>query len=109
MLPFSTTIVLSLIEYFCVIVLHVIYAFGHFGVEEALWSALGFIPILLTILLFRLVKKESVIVSAFYICMLVASYLISYKLQTLGMLIMVYFAGALMIALHSDRKMMLEY
>ena len=61
MLPFSTTIVLSLIEYFCVIVLHVIYAFGHFGVEEALWSALGFIPILLTILLFRLVKKESVI------------------------------------------------
>ena len=109
MLPFSTTIVLSLIEYFCVIVLHVIYALGHYGVESALWAALGFIPILLTVLLFRLSTKEAVIVRVFYISMLVASYLISWKIQTLGMLIMVYFAGALMIALHSNRKLMLEY
>ena len=57
MLPFSTTMVLSLIEFFCVVVLHVIYAFGHFGMEETLLSAVGFIPILLTVLLFRLVKK----------------------------------------------------
>ncbi|MCR5847404.1 MAG: response regulator [Lachnospiraceae bacterium] len=109
MLPFSTTIVLSLIEYFCVTVLHVIYAFGHFGITEALWSALGFIPILLTILVFRLTGKESVIVRVFYISMLAGSYLISWKIETLGMLIMVYFAGALMIALHSNRKLMLEY
>ena len=109
MLPFSTTIVLSLIEYFCVIVLHVIYALGHYGVESALWAALGFIPILLTVLLFRLSTKEAVVVRAFYISMLIASYLISWKIQTLGMLIMVYFAGALMIALHSNRKLMLEY
>ena len=109
MLPFSTTIVLSLIEYFCVIVLHVIYALGHYGVESALWAALGFIPILLTVLLFRLSTKEAVIIRVFYISMLIASYLISWKIQTLGMLIMVYFAGALMIALHSNRKLMLEY
>ncbi|MBO4347193.1 MAG: response regulator [Lachnospiraceae bacterium] len=109
MLPFSTTIVLSLIEYFCVIVLHVIYAYSNFGIEESLWSALGFIPILLTVLFFRLMKKESVIVRVFYISMLIASYFISWKIETLGMLIMVYFAGALMIALHSDRKLMLEY
>lgn len=109
MLPFSTTMVLSLIEFFCVIVLHVIYAFGHFGIEETLWSALGFIPILLTVLLFRLIKKESVIIRVFYISMLLSSYFISWKIQTLGMLIMVYFAGALMIALHSNRKLMLEY
>ncbi|MBQ2184557.1 MAG: hypothetical protein II399_07950, partial [Lachnospiraceae bacterium] len=109
MLPFSTTMVLSLIEFFCVIVLHVIYAFGHFGIEETLWSALGFIPILLTVLLFRLMKKESVIIRVFYISMLLSSYFISWKIQTLGMLIMVYFAGALMIALHSNRKLMLEY
>ena len=51
MLPFSTTMVLSLIEFFCVVVLHVIYAFGHFGIEETLLSAIGFIPILLTVLL----------------------------------------------------------
>ncbi|MBP5564769.1 MAG: response regulator [Lachnospiraceae bacterium] len=109
MLPFSTTIVLSLIEYFCVTILHVIYAYGHFSLEETLWSALGFIPILLTILLSRTAKKESVIVRGFYISMLIVSYMISYKLETLGMLIMVYFAGALMIALHSNRKLMLEY
>ncbi len=109
MLPFSTTMVLSLIEFFCVVVLHVIYAFGHFGMEETLLSAIGFIPILLTVLLFRLVKKENIIVRVFYISMLIASYFISWKIQTLGMLIMVYFAGALMIALHSNRKLMLEY
>ena len=109
MLPFSTTMVLSLIEFFCVVVLHVIYAFGHFGMEETLLSAIGFIPILLTVLLFRLVKKENVIVRVFYISMLIASYFIAWKIQTLGMLIMVYFAGALMIALHSNRKLMLEY
>ena len=109
MLPFSTTMVLSLIEFFCVVVLHVIYAFGHFGIEETLLSAIGFIPILLTVLLFRLVKKESIIIRVFYISMLIASYFISWKIQTLGMLIMVYFAGALMIALHSNRKLMLEY
>ncbi len=109
MLPFSTTMVLSLIEFFCVVVLHVIYAFGHFGMEETLLSAIGFIPILLTVLLFRLVKKENIIVRVFYISMLIASYFIAWKIQTLGMLIMVYFAGALMIALHSDRKLMLEY
>ena len=109
MLPFSTTIVLSLIEYFCVIVLHVVYAFGHFGIEETLWASLGFIPILLTVLLFRIQKNEAVIVRVFYISMLVASYFISFKIQTLGMLIMVYFAGALMIALHSNKNLMLEY
>ena len=109
MLPFSTTMVLSLIEFFCVVVLHVIYGFGHFGMEETLLSAIGFIPILLTVLLFRLVKKENVIVRVFYISMLIASYFIAWKIQTLGMLIMVYFAGALMIALHSNRKLMLEY
>jgi len=101
--------VLSLIEYFCVIVLHVVYAYGHFGVEDSLWVALGFIPILLTVLFFRLSKKEKLIVRVFYISMLVASYLISWKIETLGMLIMVYFAGALMIALHSNRMLMLEY
>ena len=78
MLPFSTTIVLSLIEYFCVIVLHVIYAYSNFGIEESLWSALGSIPILLTVLFFRLMKKESVIVRVFYISMLIASYFISW-------------------------------
>ena len=109
MLPFSTTIVLSLIEYFCVIILHVIYAYGHFGIEDSLFVAIGFIPILLTVLFFRLSKKESVVVRVFYISMLAASYLVSYRIQTLGMLIMVYFAGALMIALHSNRKLMLEY
>ena len=109
MLPFSTTMVLSLIEFFCVVVLHVIYAFGHFGIEETLLSAVGFIPILLTVLLFRLVKKESIIIRVFYISMLISSYFMAWKIQTLGMLIMVYFAGALMIALHSDRKLMLEY
>ena len=109
MLPFSTTMVLSLIEFFCVVVLHVIYAFGDFGMEETLLSAIGFIPILLTVLLFRLVKKESIIIRVFYISMLISSYFMAWKIQTLGMLIMVYFAGALMIALHSDRKLMLEY
>ncbi len=109
MLTFSTTIVLSLIEYFCVVILHVVYAYGHFGIEDTLFVALGFIPMLLTILFFRLLKNETVIVRIFYISMLLASYLMSWKIQTLGMLIMVYFAGALMIALHSNYKLMIEY
>ena len=109
MLPFSTTMILSLIEYFCVIMLHVIYAYGHFGIEDTLWVLLGFLPILLTTLFFRLSTKENLIARVFYISVLAASYLISWKIQTLGMLIMVYFALALMIALHSKRYLMLEY
>lgn len=109
MLPFSTTIVLCLIEYFSVIVLHLVYALEHFPSGDAWWVTLGFLPLLLTLLLFRLVKNEKVVIRCFYITMLVVSYLITWRLETIGMLVMIYMAGALMITLYSDRNILLEY
>ena len=109
MLPFSTNILLSIIEFFSIVILHVIYALTQFGWEKALFVSIGFLPALLTILLYRLVKKENVIVRCFYLTMLITSYLISSMLDTLGMLIMIYFAGALVMALYAKRGLMIEY
>lgn len=109
MLPFSTNIALSIIEFFSIVILHVIYAFTQFGWERALFVSIGFLPALLTILLYRLVKNENAIIRCFYITMLLTSYLISLMLGTLGMLIMIYFAGALVMALYARRGMMVEY
>ncbi len=109
MLPYSTNIILCIIEYFSVIVLHLVYAFEHFTTKEAMWVTLGFIPSLLTIVLFRLVKNEKIVVRSFYISMIIVSYLVTWRLETLGMLTMIYMAGALMITLYSNRNILLEY
>ncbi len=109
MLPFSTTIVLCVIEFVCVVTLHVIYAYSQFGINEALWISIGYLAPLATFLVFRFVKKEKVIVRVFYITMLVISYLISWRLETLGMIIMIFFAAGILIALYSNKEMMFEY
>lgn len=109
MLPFSTTITLCLIEIFCVVTLHVIYAFTQFGITEALWISIGYVAPLASFLVFRFVKNEKTIVRVFYISMLVVSYLISWRLETLGLIIMIFFAAGILIALYSNREMMFEY
>ena len=109
MLPFSTTIVLCLIEFFCVVTLHVIYAFSQHGPIEALWVCIGYIAPAVTLLLFKFVKNEKIIVRIFYILMLITSYIISWRLDTLGMIIMIFFSAGILIALYSDKRIMFEY
>ena len=109
MLSFSTNIVLCVIEFFSVVLLHVAYALSQYGPEKAALIAIGFLPALLTILLFRLVKNEKVVIRCFYLTMVVTSYVISWQLGMLGTLSVIYFAGALMMALYANRRLMLEY
>ena len=47
MLPFRTSIIVSIIEFFSVVLLHVVYAFNQFGWEQALFISIGFLPVLL--------------------------------------------------------------
>lgn len=109
MLPFRTSILVSIIEFFSVVLLHVVYALNQFGVEQALYTSIGFLPVLLTVLLYRTIKSENTIVRCFYVTMTLTSYLISVQLDTLGMLIMIYMAEALMIALFVKRRVFIEY
>lgn len=109
MLPFSTNIKLSIVEFLCVVILYVAYAWNKYGLEKAWYVCIGFLPVLLTMLLCRLVKKEEAIIRVFYISMLLTSFLISYWLDTLGLLTMIYMAGALVIALYAKKKLMIEY
>ena len=62
MLPFSTSVWLSIVEFFSIILLHVVYAYNMYGVEKALLMSIGFLPVLLTLLLFRTIKSEDWIV-----------------------------------------------
>lgn len=109
MLPFSTTIILSIIEFFCVVMLHFIYAWSQLGFSGASFVAIGFLPAVVTALLYRFVKKEKLILRVFYISMLITTYLMAWQLDTLGMYLIICFAGGLLVALYSDRNLMVEY
>lgn len=109
MLPFSTSVWLSIVEFFSIILLHVIYALNAYGVEKALQISVGFLPVLLTLLLFRTIKNENVILRCFYITMTITSYIITGQLQMLGILIVVYMAQGLIIALYAKTRILVEY
>lgn len=109
MLPFATNVLISIVEFFCVVTLHVIYAFYQFGLESALFVAIGYIPVLLTLLLYRTIKSENIIIRSFYITMLLTSYFIALQLGTVGMLIMVFLGTGLIIALFARNEIVLEY
>jgi len=109
MLPFRTSMTLSIIEFFCTVLLYVVYALNQYGTEQAIFISIGFLPVLLTLLLYRIVKNENAILRCFYITMSVTSYIISLRLEILGMLILVYMAQGLIIALYSRTRILVEY
>ena len=109
MLPFKNSIAVSIIEFFSVVLLYVIYALNQFGPQKAVFISIGFLPVLLTLLLYRTISNENIIVRCFYVTMTLTSYLISLQLDTLGMLIMIYMAEALMIALFVKKRIFIEY
>lgn len=109
MLPFSTSVWLSIVEFFSIILLHVIYAYNAYGIETALLISIGFLPVLLTLLLFRTIKNENVIVRCFYVTMSITSYIITGQLQMLGILIIIYMAQGLIVALYAKTKILVEY
>ena len=104
MLPFSTSVWLSIVEFFSIILLHVIYAYNAYGIETALLISIGFLPVLITLLLFRTIKNENVIVRCFYVTMSITSYIITGQLQMLGILIIIYMAQGLIVALYAKTK-----
>lgn len=109
MLPFKTNITLSIIEFFSVVLLHVIYAAVQFDAEKALFTSVGFLPVLLTLLLYRTIRNEEAIVRCLYITVVITSYLICFSLGTLAMLINIFFAVALMISLFLKLRILVEY
>ena len=109
MLPFKTNIILCVIEFFSVVLLHVAYALSQDGPEKAAFISIGFLPALLTILLYRLVKNERIVIRCFYLSMIATSYIISWQLGMLGTLSVIFLAGALMLALYANLSLMIEY
>ena len=109
MLPFSTSVWLSIVEFFSIVLLHVIYAFNAYGAEKALLISIGFLPVLLTLLLFRTIKNENAIVRCFYITMTITSYIITGQLQMIGILIIIYMAQGLIVALFAKTRILVEY
>ena len=104
MLPYSTNIVLCVIEFFSMVLLYVAYAFSQYGIEKALFISIGFLPALLTILLYRFVRNEKLVIRIFYLTMVITSYVISWQLGMLGSLAIIFFAGALMMALYANSR-----
>ena len=109
MLPFSTSVWLSIIEFFSIILLHVIYALNMYGPEKALLMSIGFLPVLLTLLLFRTIKSEDWIVRCFYITMTITTYIVTGQLKLLGILIIIYLAEGMIIALYAKTRLLIEY
>jgi len=109
LLPFSTSVWLSIIEFFSIILLHVIYAFNMYGPEKALLMSIGFLPVLLTLLLFRTIKSEDWIVRCFYITMTITTYIVTGQLKLLGILIIIYLAEGMIIALYAKTRLLVEY
>ncbi len=109
MLPFSTSVWLSIVEFFSIILLHVVYAYNAYGAEMALLISIGFLPVLLTLLLFRTIKNENTIVRCFYVTMSITSYIITGQLQMLGILIIIYMAQGLIVALYAKTRILVEY
>lgn len=109
MLPFSTSVWLSIIEFFSIVLLHVIYALNAYGAEKALLISIGFLPVLLTLLLFRTIKNENLIVRIFYITMTLTSYIITSQLHMLGILIIIFLAQGLIISLYVKTRILVEY
>lgn len=109
MLPFSTSVWLSIVEFFSIILLHVVYAYNMYGIEKALLMSIGFLPVLLTLLLFRTIKSEDWIVRCFYVTMTITTYIVTGQLQLLGILIIIYFAEGMIIALYAKTRLLVEY
>ena len=109
MIPFTTNIIICIIQFFCVVLINVVYAFTQFGMEEALLTSIGFLPILITIFMQRISEKRRLIVRTFYLLTIITSYVIAVQLNTVGMLVMVFLASGVTLALFSDFGIMLEY
>ncbi|MCR4686319.1 MAG: response regulator [Lachnospiraceae bacterium] len=109
MIPFTTNIIICIIQFFCVVLINVVYAFTQFGMEEALLTSIGFLPILITIFMQRISEKKRLIIRTFYLLTIITSYVIAVQLNTVGMLVMVFLASGVTLALFSDFGIMLEY
>ncbi len=109
MIPFTTNIIICIIQFFCVVLINVVYAFTQFGMEEALLTSIGFLPILITIFMQRISEKRRLIIRTFYLLTIITSYVIAVQLNTVGMLVMVFLASGVTLALFSDFGIMLEY
>jgi signal transduction histidine kinase/FixJ family two-component response regulator/HPt (histidine-containing phosphotransfer) domain-containing protein len=77
--------------------------------EEALLTSIGFLPILITIFMQRISEKRRLIIRTFYLLTIITSYVIAVQLNTVGMLVMVFLASGVTLALFSDFGIMLEY
>ena len=109
MIPFTTNIIICIIQFFCVVLINVVYAFTQFGMEEALLTSIGFLPILITLFMQRITQKKKLIIRTFYILTIITSYVIAVQLNTVGMLVMVFLASGVTLALFSNFGIMLEY
>ena len=109
MLPFKKTMQLCLFENFLCIFIHVFYGFCEYGPQMAGVLCLGFIPLLISDLVFTRSKKEPVVIRWFYISVIVSTCFIGYFIGTVTMFILVFMSTAVLIAMFIIPTMFIEY
>lgn len=109
MLPFRKNIIIFIIEFLCTVLLQTVYAISEYGMQRALMTLVGLIPVFLVFLLSMHIEKETFVVRCLYISAIPSLYYMSYATSTQGMLVFVFLATATTIALFLIQQIMIEY
>lgn len=109
MLPFKKNMQLALFEYFVYIVIHIIYGFYNSGPDSAWFMCLAFIPLLFSCLVFAASNREHLVIRWFYISVIVSGCFLGYYQGTIGMVIFIFMATAVLISMFIIPSLFIEY
>lgn len=109
MLPFKSNIKIFIIEFLCAVGLLFAYAISMYGIEQAAFVALGFLPALFMFLTATRFKNERTIIRCLYIATEVTFYFLCVLLGAHGFLAFMYLSVAVMLCLFIIPSILIEY
>lgn len=105
MYGYRNTVRLCLLEYFIVMLAHMVYAFVNFGAEEGIYVLIiTAVMISITFLFTIIVKKEDIVITVVFLSVVVASALIGCSLHTLGYTVLMYLCMTAGLTIFMDKK-----
>lgn len=109
MFGYHNTVRLCLLEYFVVMLAHMVHAFIHFGNEEGITvMVITAIMISITFIFTVLIKREGIVITGIYFSVVVASALIGCTLNTLSYTVFMYLAMTAGLTIFMDRKQIIN-
>lgn len=109
MLPFKTNVRIFIIEFASAVALLFAYAISMYGIEQAAFVALGFLPALFMFLVAHRVQNERIVIRCLYFAAEITFYFLCILLHSHGFLAYIYLAVAVVLCLFIIPRILIEY